>query len=363
MPSMNVANAKKAIQEMANHSQKWHNEMYTRTRSTNTFGGLAAIQAQLNNLGREINKVNEKVYAAQVGCESCKGPNYTKYYPLKEDIKVFEEAFYTQYGLPFPSGGRFRAAAPGFYERDNRNPSYQEQRQTMEESMKKFMAESAKRHDKNSILIKEIRSSTDAAIRNQGASIKALEIQIGRLTGDCYDEMNVLDSIIYGIFKEGQRMEDQVARSMIEDPLPQKEKDPRVVKNMDGYRDQDMGDDIFGEPFCKASCVEARRFDGLITIHNGNDNVSVQTTELNLARTKKLKKFLQGELAERCNVISEAEKSRDRSYSCRALAERSDNSAVRERTATLVCDSLLKYATPVSIRSRYTSLTRPRTRA
>ncbi|GJT57286.1 hypothetical protein Tco_0992340 [Tanacetum coccineum] len=49
-----------------------------------------------------------------------------------------------------------------------------------------------------------------------------------------------------------------------------------VVENMDGYRDQDMGDVIFGEPFCKASCVEARRFDGLITIHNGNDNVTYQ---------------------------------------------------------------------------------------
>nr|GEZ04516.1 hypothetical protein [Tanacetum cinerariifolium] len=28
-----------------------------------------------------------------------------------------------------------------------------------------------------------------------------------------------------------------------------------VVENMDGYRDQDMGDIILGEPFCKASCV------------------------------------------------------------------------------------------------------------
>nr|GEW86209.1 uncharacterized protein [Tanacetum cinerariifolium] len=51
-----------------------------------------------------------------------------------------------------------------------------------------------------------------------------------------------------------------------------------VVENIDGYRDQDMGDVIFGEPFCKASCVEARRFDGLITIHNGNDNVTYQMT-------------------------------------------------------------------------------------
>ncbi|GJS61577.1 hypothetical protein Tco_0656361 [Tanacetum coccineum] len=49
-----------------------------------------------------------------------------------------------------------------------------------------------------------------------------------------------------------------------------------VVENMDGYRDHDMGDVIFGEPFCKASCVEARRFDRLITIHIGNDNVTYQ---------------------------------------------------------------------------------------
>ncbi|GKB56071.1 hypothetical protein Tco_0912257 [Tanacetum coccineum] len=46
-----------------------------------------------------------------------------------------------------------------------------------------------------------------------------------------------------------------------------------VVDNMDGYRDQDMGDVIFREPFCKASCVKARR-------------------------------PLLKELAERCNVIS-----------------------------------------------------------
>ncbi|GKF54848.1 hypothetical protein Tco_0165188 [Tanacetum coccineum] len=112
IPSMNVADAKKAIQEMADYSQKWQNGTSTRTRSTDTSDGLTAIQAQLNNLGKEIKKVNEKVYAAQVGCESCKGPHYTKDYPLKEEVKAFEEAFYTQYGVPFPLGGRFRAVAP-----------------------------------------------------------------------------------------------------------------------------------------------------------------------------------------------------------------------------------------------------------
>nr|GEW80862.1 hypothetical protein [Tanacetum cinerariifolium] len=51
-----------------------------------------------------------------------------------------------------------------------------------------------------------------------------------------------------------------------------------VVENMDGYRGQDMGDAIFGEPICKASCVEARRFDGIVTIHNGTDNITYQMT-------------------------------------------------------------------------------------
>ncbi|GJZ19282.1 hypothetical protein Tco_0786079 [Tanacetum coccineum] len=64
IPSMKAADAKKAIQDMADHSKKWHNVTSTRTRSTKTSDGLAAIQAQLNNLGREIKKVNKKVYAA-----------------------------------------------------------------------------------------------------------------------------------------------------------------------------------------------------------------------------------------------------------------------------------------------------------
>ncbi|GJX60890.1 putative reverse transcriptase domain-containing protein [Tanacetum coccineum] len=94
IPTKTDKDAKKAIQEMAEYSQKWHNET-SRGRSTETSDGLAAIQAQLNNLEREINKVNEKVYATQVGCEQCKGPHYTKDCPQKEEGKTLEEAYYT----------------------------------------------------------------------------------------------------------------------------------------------------------------------------------------------------------------------------------------------------------------------------
>ncbi|GJU97175.1 hypothetical protein Tco_1326446 [Tanacetum coccineum] len=119
-----VADAKKAIQEMAEYSQKWHNRT-SRGRSTETSDGLGTIQAQLNNLGREIKKVNEKVYVAQVGCEQCKGPYYTNDCPQKEEGNTLEEAYYTQFGGPFQGGG-YKANAPGYYQRNNVNPSFQE---------------------------------------------------------------------------------------------------------------------------------------------------------------------------------------------------------------------------------------------
>ncbi|GJW01223.1 hypothetical protein Tco_1556474 [Tanacetum coccineum] len=103
----------------------------------------------------DARKVNEKIYAAQVGYEQCKGPHYTKDFPLKEEGKTLEEAYYTQFGAPFQGGG-YRVTALGFYQRNNRNPSYQERRQCMEETLSKFMGDSVKRHEENSNLIKEI---------------------------------------------------------------------------------------------------------------------------------------------------------------------------------------------------------------
>ncbi|GKA36249.1 hypothetical protein Tco_0722740 [Tanacetum coccineum] len=97
----------------------------------------------------KVKKVNEKGYAAQVGCEQCKGPHYTKDSPLKEEGKTLKEAYYTQFGEPFQGGG-YRAAALDSI--------------------------------KGTTQILQIRASTNAVIRNQGASIKTLEIQIGQMS-------------------------------------------------------------------------------------------------------------------------------------------------------------------------------------
>ncbi|GJR57440.1 hypothetical protein Tco_1499602 [Tanacetum coccineum] len=49
-----------------------------------------------------------------------------------------------------------------------------------------------------------------------------------------------------------------------------------VLEDMDAYRDKGMGDVIFGEPFLSEVGIKARRFDGMITIYNGNESVTYQ---------------------------------------------------------------------------------------
>ncbi|GKF59386.1 hypothetical protein Tco_0176172, partial [Tanacetum coccineum] len=44
---------------------------------------------------------------------------------------------------------------------------------------------------------------------------------------------------------------------------------------------EDMGDVVVGEPFCKASYVEARRFDGIITIRDEDDSVTYHMVRSN----------------------------------------------------------------------------------
>ena len=95
VPQMSAVDARNAIQEVVDHSQKWHDGTSTRTKSTDTSDGYAAIKAQLNKLSRDLKKVDEKVYATQVGCEICKGPHYTKDFPSKNEGETLEEVYYT----------------------------------------------------------------------------------------------------------------------------------------------------------------------------------------------------------------------------------------------------------------------------
>ncbi|GKF09059.1 hypothetical protein Tco_0043283 [Tanacetum coccineum] len=55
-----------------------------------------------------------------------------------------------------------------------------------------------------------------------------------------------------------------------------------VLENMDAYRNEGMGDVIVDESFLREVGIKARRFDGMITIHNGNDEVTYQMVRSHL---------------------------------------------------------------------------------
>ncbi|GJT69471.1 hypothetical protein Tco_1028757 [Tanacetum coccineum] len=108
----------------------------------------------------------------------------------------------------------------------------------MEDTLSKFMSESAKRHEENSNLIKEIRAMTDAAIRNQGASIKTLEIQIGQMSKNStllYKSRQMMvpfPSRLDNHYCEeeegnhGPKFTEAYGASHINNTIPRKEKDP-----------------------------------------------------------------------------------------------------------------------------------------
>nr|GEV19321.1 hypothetical protein [Tanacetum cinerariifolium] len=271
IPTKTAIDAKVAILEMAEYSQK------------------------------EIKKVNEKVYAAQVKCEQCKGPHYTKDWQFKEECKTLEEAYYTQFGAPSNKDGNIE----------------QQLRDSTKETMKILhfiildMPEDVKvplilgrsflstAHAKIDVFKKKItfrvgdEKNIFKSMKPASSLIKRVYITYERNQVDdlmpTIEEGKVIDEPMIDIIKTrnyesfdeypsfcdfGWKIHIVCAYNLRFSCM--------IVDNIDGYRDQAMGDVIVGEPFCKASCVEARRFVEIITIHNGNDNVTYQMTRSHL---------------------------------------------------------------------------------
>ncbi|GJT70163.1 hypothetical protein Tco_1029449 [Tanacetum coccineum] len=58
-----------------------------------------------------------------------------------------------------------------------------------------------------------------------------------------------------------------------------------VLEDIDAYRDEGMDNVIFGKPFLREVGINARRIDGIITIYNGNEEVTYQ---MDLAKSKEI---------------------------------------------------------------------------
>ncbi|GJR96662.1 hypothetical protein Tco_0268836 [Tanacetum coccineum] len=92
--------------------------------------------------------------------------------------------------------------------------------------------------------------------------------------------------------KEGKVIEEFRTRN---EDLDIRIDDYPILEDMDAYRDEGMGDVIFGEPFLREVGIKTRRFDGMITIYNGNDEVTYQMVRSHLR--------FKNHINEQCNKI------------------------------------------------------------
>ncbi|GJT04106.1 reverse transcriptase domain-containing protein [Tanacetum coccineum] len=139
---------------------------------------------KLENLGRDMKKLKENVYAIQVRCQNCGGVHLDKDCPLKEVVKSVEEAKYGEFGRssPFSNGAKYRGGPPGYYTRIDNRPLFGEKRPSLEELMNKHLEESTRRRTKMEEWVKKLQENAKINTRNQSASLKNLETQIEQLT-------------------------------------------------------------------------------------------------------------------------------------------------------------------------------------
>ncbi|GKB88734.1 zinc knuckle CX2CX4HX4C containing protein [Tanacetum coccineum] len=169
IPGMRSAQALTAIQTMADHFKKWHDE----TTSRNI--GSSSSNNRLAALG---------------GCQICEGPHLDKDCPLNEEVKQVEEIRYGEFRRTTPfngnNRGKFRVGPPGYYTKTDNRPPYGEKRQSLEELLAKHQEESARRSTEMEVWIKKLQENAEINTRNQSASLKNLETQIEQLTKELH---------------------------------------------------------------------------------------------------------------------------------------------------------------------------------
>nr|GEV19709.1 hypothetical protein [Tanacetum cinerariifolium] len=291
--------------------------------------------------------VNEKVYAAQVRCELCKGTHHTKGCPLKEEVKHpkgIAENVLVRIGkfvflvdfiiLDMPDDVRVTLIIRRpFLSTVHAKIDVFKRKITLRVKDEKIIFKSVK---PASGLIKRVymlslreQMKLDLKDRLMGKTL-ILNRSLDLLYGD-YIELNDLnvplklrrDQVddLRPTNEEGEvvdkpmieevktRNDDKMVSKIIGYPSDYDQDEKIcidyaynlkfacmiVVEDMDPYLDEGMRDVVVGEPFCEASSVEARRFDGIITIRDEDDNVTYQ-----IARSNPRFKHLTNE---QCNKI------------------------------------------------------------
>ncbi|GKA90193.1 hypothetical protein Tco_0812063, partial [Tanacetum coccineum] len=183
---MTPVQALTAIQTMVDHSQKWHDGSSSRNiESSSNSEGIDAIVNKLENLGRDMKKLKEKVHAIQVGCQICGGAHLDKDCTLNDEIKSVEEVKYGEFGQPFPNrnDGRFNR---GGYDQ----PSSDKRRPNLTEIINKYMEEASKRHTEQDKWLKKFYQSIEASRESHDKIIQGLETKVKSLVNEVKGRTN-----------------------------------------------------------------------------------------------------------------------------------------------------------------------------
>ncbi|GKD28988.1 hypothetical protein Tco_1239766 [Tanacetum coccineum] len=345
IPSKTAADAKVAIQEMAEHSQKWHNGT-SRSRSTETSNGLAAIQAQLNNLGREIKKTRQTTipFPSRLNgyyCEEKKG----SYGP--QFSEAYSKASHINNSIPRKDKDPRSFTLPCFINNvcfDNALVDLGASISVMPLSSYLNLRLGELAHTKLTVELADMTVKYPKGIAKNvlvgiGNFVFPVDFIILDMPGDNqsgpFDPRKSILSNRPGAKIDGYKnkrkitlrvgeerivftsvkparfefthanffpllyvnvMSKEFHNSILKDKMVYKGNnviralmnvpifvgtffvvtDFAVLENMDAYRDEGMGDVIFGEPFLREAGIKARRFKGMITIYNGNDKVTYQ---------------------------------------------------------------------------------------
>nr|GEU66656.1 hypothetical protein [Tanacetum cinerariifolium] len=187
-----------------------------------------AIQAQLNNLGHEIKKVNEKVYDAQVGCEQ-----YFIILDMPKDIKV-----------PLILGRPFLSTAYA--------------------KIDMFKKKITLRVEEEKINFKSVKPASSLINRVYMLSLrKQMELDLeATLIGETL-VLNRSPDPLYGDYIElyDLNVPLELSRGQVDELMPTIKE---VVKDMDPYLDKGIGEVVVGEPFCKVLCVETKSNYGIL---------------------------------------------------------------------------------------------------
>ncbi|GKD22624.1 hypothetical protein Tco_1224327, partial [Tanacetum coccineum] len=256
-PTKTAVDAKLAIQDMAEYSQKWHNKT-SRTKSTKTSDGLAAIQAQLNNLGREIKK-RDHVKSILTTVEA--------------DMTLIRRIGSSQYTV---------SAQQNI---DDLMPTIEEG-----EVFDKHMIEEVKAKNDNKMVSKIFGYPNDYDKDKKICIECAYNLKFSCMIGFEFVHAKFFPNLPINVTSK------KLYNLIMKDKIEFRERnelgnftnvpffirnfyvitDFIVVEDMDPYLDEGMGEVVVGEPFCEVSCVETRRFDGIITIHGEDESVTYQ---------------------------------------------------------------------------------------